>query len=85
MRGRRCEPMKDGRPRLGPGDYGKDSAGTWWVRTPITGALFSLLDKNLSATENADGSINVNGIIEHHVNQTEIKRWKLEHGEWREV
>jgi hypothetical protein len=86
--GRVFPDKKDGRCKMGLGDYGQNKygGGTWYVRTPEHGAMVSLLDHTV--TENPDKTITVKEPIEVSVmgaGGPEILRWQLENGKWKKL
>ena len=85
MQGRRVDAIEGAvLPKLEPGDYGKDSCGSWWVCPPRGG--YALIDprKGWTATENADGTLTVSPSI--FMTAPEEHKWHgyLEKGVWRE-
>lgn len=79
--GRRVYPDEQGRLRLAPGDYGKDTNGVWMARAP---RLSSGDLRNHDVTEHEDGTITVSPSI--LIEQPPIGTWHgyLERGVWRE-
>jgi len=87
--GHRCKPHRDGKCRLGMGDYGKNENGVWWARLPESGNLVSLLDPATKVMEHSDGTISVSGPLTTYVMNDDNTRsrveWKLDRGRWEKT
>ena len=77
MQGRRIYPDEKGFLSFAPGDYGKDTNGTWMARPPV-GSAGHLTDHEV--TEHEDGTISVSPSI-----LSDDYHGFLEHGVWREA
>ncbi len=63
VRGRRRYPTEDAPvPVFDPGDYGKDSEGSWWCIPPAAGIAGGKLTLHI-VVEHEDGTVTVGGSI----------------------
>jgi len=83
--GRRVYPIDEAIfPLDGPGTYGKDAEGSWWVHVPIEGATGARISLH-TVTEHEDGTITVSPSILMNFGRRGVT-WHgyLERGVWRE-